>query len=194
MLAPLFIPGTKKTPLLDQPDHFPAVIETLIQEGFLRAYAKINLSGWTNGKNRNKTEKKTPIDLVIDRIEVSESNRNVLPKPSRMLSEGLDSSNLKRAGNDTDFEFLSETCMRRNRFFPGRSTDSTNVSFNRVGACPACDGLGEHAYRISNPTCPECHGERLKPEHRAVTIQGRNISQFCNLNIREAQKELESWV
>ena len=68
-------------------------------------------------------------------------------------------------------------------------------SFNsHVGACPACDGLGEHAYRISNPTCPECHGERLKPEYRAVTIQGRNISQFCNLNIREAQKELESWV
>ena len=37
-------------------------------------------------------------------------------------------------------------------------------------------------------------GERLKPEYRAVTIQGRNISQFCSLNIREAQKELESWV
>ena len=44
--------------------------------------------------------------------------------------------------------------MRRNRFLPGRSTDSTNVFIQLHVMCPACDGLGEHAYRISNPTCP----------------------------------------
>ncbi|MGA0293878.1 MAG: excinuclease ABC subunit UvrA [bacterium] len=198
LLAPLFIPGTKKTLLLDQPDHFPAVIETLIQEGFLRAYVKnklVRLDEWE--EQEPKLKKKTPIDLVIDRIEVSESEQKRLAEAiENAFQKGHGLLKLKRAGNDTDFEFLSETpaCVETD-FFQEEALTPRMFSFNsHVGACPACDGLGEHAYRISNPTCPECHGERLKPEYRAVTIQGRNISQFCNLNIREAQKELESWV
>ena len=198
LLAPLYIPGTKKTLLLDQPDHFPAVIETLIQEGFLRAYVKnklVRLDEWE--EQEPKLKKKTPIDLVIDRIEVSESEQKRLAEAiENAFQKGHGLLKLKRAGNDTDFEFLSETpaCVETD-FFQEEALTPRMFSFNsHVGACPACDGLGEHAYRISNPTCPECHGERLKPEYRAVTIQGRNISQFCNLNIREAQKELESWV
>ena len=198
LLAPLFIPGTKKTLLLDQPDHFPAVIETLIQEGFLRAYVKnklVRLDEWE--EQEPKLKKKTPIDLVIDRIEVSESEQKRFAEAiENAFQKGHGLLKLKRAGNDTDFEFLSETpaCVETD-FYQEEALTPRMFSFNsHVGACPACDGLGEHAYRISNPTCPECHGERLKPEYRAVTIQGRNISQFCNLNIREAQKELESWV
>ena len=198
LLAPLFIPGTKKTLLLDQPDHFPAVIESLIQEGFLRAYVKnklVRLDEWE--EQEPKLKKKTPIDLVIDRIEVSESEQKRLAEAiENAFQKGHGLLKLKRAGNDTDFEFLSETpaCVETD-FYQEEALTPRMFSFNsHVGACPACDGLGEHAYRISNPTCPECHGERLKPEYRAVTIQGRNISQFCNLNIREAQKELESWV
>ncbi|MEC8236960.1 MAG: excinuclease ABC subunit UvrA, partial [SAR324 cluster bacterium] len=198
LLAPLFIPGTKKTLLLDQPDHFPAVIDSLIQEGFLRAYVKnklVRLDEWED--KEPKLKKKTPIDLVIDRIEVSESEQKRLAEAiENAFQKGHGLLKLKRAGNDTDFEFLSETpaCVETD-FFQEEALTPRMFSFNsHVGACPACDGLGEHAYRISNPTCPECHGERLKPEYRAVTIQGRNISQFCNLNIREAQKELESWV
>ena len=60
LLAPLFIPGTKKTLLLDQPDHFPAVIESLIQEGFLRAYVKnklVRLDEWED--QEPKLKKKT---------------------------------------------------------------------------------------------------------------------------------------
>ncbi len=198
MLAPLYIPETKKTLLLDQPDHFPAVIDSLIQEGFLRAYVKnklVRLDEWE--EQEPKLKKKTPIDLVIDRIEVSESEQKRLAEAiENAFQKGHGLLKLKHAGDDTDFEFLSETpaCVETD-FFQEEALTPRMFSFNsHVGACPACDGLGEHAYRISNPTCPECHGERLKPEYRAVTIHGRNISQFCNLNIREAQKELESWV
>ena len=174
------------------------MIESLIQEGFLRAYFKnklIRLDEWE--EQGPKLKKKTPIDLVIDRIEVSESEQKRLAEAiENAFQKGHGLLKLKRAGNDTDFEFLSETpaCVETD-FFQEEALTPRMFSFNsHVGACPACDGLGEHAYRISNPTCPECNGERLKPEYRAVTIQGRNISQFCNLNIREAQKELESWV
>ncbi|MEC8150868.1 MAG: excinuclease ABC subunit UvrA, partial [SAR324 cluster bacterium] len=167
-------------------------------EGFLRAYVKnklVRLDEWE--EQEPKLKKKTPIDLVIDRIEVSESEQKRLAEAiENAFQKGHGLLKLKRAGIDTDFEFLSETpaCVETD-FFQEEALTPRMFSFNsHVGACPACDGLGEHAYRISNPTCPECHGERLKPEYRAVTIQGRNISQFCNLNILEAQKELESWV
>lgn len=66
-------------------------------------------------------------------------------------------------------------------------------SFNsHVGACPTCDGLGELP-SLHDPQCLDCGGERLKPEYRAVTINDRNISQFCRFTIPEARSEIESW-
>ncbi|HIB94028.1 MAG TPA: excinuclease ABC subunit A, partial [Candidatus Lambdaproteobacteria bacterium] len=35
--------------------------------------------------------------------------------------------------------------------------------------------------------------QRLKAEYRAVTINDKNISQFCQLTIPEARREIESW-
>ena len=39
---------------------------------------------------------------------------------------------------------------------------------------------------MSNCECPECHGARLKKESLAVTVDGMNIYDFCNLSITEA--------
>ncbi|MBP5640680.1 MAG: excinuclease ABC subunit UvrA, partial [Victivallales bacterium] len=36
-------------------------------------------------------------------------------------------------------------------------------------------------------TCPTCHGQRLKPEYLAVTINDLSIFQFCSLSIDRAQ-------
>ncbi len=36
--------------------------------------------------------------------------------------------------------------------------------------------------------CPECHGERLKKESLAVTVCGKNISEFCKMSISEADE------
>ncbi len=35
-------------------------------------------------------------------------------------------------------------------------------------------------------TCPECHGQRLRPEARSVRIEGRNICEVCALTVGEA--------
>ncbi len=35
--------------------------------------------------------------------------------------------------------------------------------------------------------CPECHGERLKPESRAVRVKGRRLWDYVNLPIADAQ-------
>ena len=40
-------------------------------------------------------------------------------------------------------------------------------------------------YRSLRP-CPECHGERLKPQSLAVKVKGRTISEYVNLPISEA--------
>ena len=33
--------------------------------------------------------------------------------------------------------------------------------------------------------CPDCHGDRLKPTSLAVTVGGRNISQFCQMSVQQ---------
>ncbi|HEX9970117.1 MAG TPA: excinuclease ABC subunit UvrA, partial [Acidimicrobiales bacterium] len=38
--------------------------------------------------------------------------------------------------------------------------------------------------------CPDCGGARLKPESLAVTVDGRNIFELCNLSIAKAAKAL----
>jgi excinuclease ABC subunit A len=38
--------------------------------------------------------------------------------------------------------------------------------------------------------CPTCEGARLKPESLAVTVDGRNIFELCNLSIAKAAKAL----
>jgi len=41
---------------------------------------------------------------------------------------------------------------------------------------------------MSSLDCPECHGNRLKKEALAVTINGKNISQVTNLSISKARE------
>ena len=38
---------------------------------------------------------------------------------------------------------------------------------------------------MSGVECPDCHGQRLKPVVLAVTIGDKNISQFCEMSIRD---------
>ena len=57
-------------------------------------------------------------------------------------------------------------------------------SFNtHWGACESCLGLG-HDY--DGHVCPDCHGERLKPEYLAVRINGKNIMDVNHMSISEA--------
>ena len=44
----------------------------------------------------------------------------------------------------------------------------------------------EIAQCMSTMLCPDCHGERLKKEILAVTVGGKNISEFCKMSISEA--------
>ncbi|MBR3908280.1 MAG: excinuclease ABC subunit UvrA, partial [Clostridia bacterium] len=43
------------------------------------------------------------------------------------------------------------------------------------------------SYMTESP-CPDCHGNRLKPEFLAVTVGGKNIIEFCDMSV---ESELE---
>ena len=40
--------------------------------------------------------------------------------------------------------------------------------------------------------CPECKGQKLRPELLAVTINGKNIMEFCDMSISEAMEFVET--
>ena len=74
---------------------------------------------------------------------------------------------------DTEFEGIINNLERRFR--------ETQSSFVR----------DEITQVMSTVPCPECHGERLKPEYLAVTVGGKNISDFCQMSVTEALEFLD---
>lgn len=50
----------------------------------------------------------------------------------------------------------------------------------------------EIAQCMSTMLCPDCHGERLKKEMLAVTVGGKNISEFCKMSVSEALVFIDS--
>ena len=44
---------------------------------------------------------------------------------------------------------------------------------------------------MSAVPCPDCHGERLKAEYLAVTVGGKNISEFCRMSVTDALRFVE---
>jgi len=75
---------------------------------------------------------------------------------------------------DTEFEGIITNLERRFR--------ETQSSFIR----------DEITQVMSTVPCPECHGERLKPEYLAVTVGGKNISDFCRMSVTEALEFLDA--
>jgi excinuclease ABC subunit A len=44
---------------------------------------------------------------------------------------------------------------------------------------------------MSSTPCPDCGGKRLKPEYLAVTVGGKNLSEFCDLSVTAALEFLD---
>ena len=74
---------------------------------------------------------------------------------------------------DTEFEGIVNNLERRFR--------ETQSSFIR----------DEITQIMSSVPCPDCHGERLKPEYLAVTVGGKNISEFCKMSVTDALNFVE---
>lgn len=73
-----------------------------------------------------------------------------------------------------------------------RNIDASKFSFNVDGGrCTACQGDGYQQIDMQFLAdvlmkCPECHGQRYKPEILAIKYRGRSIAEVLNLTVREA--------
>ncbi|MGN1081283.1 MAG: excinuclease ABC subunit UvrA, partial [Acutalibacteraceae bacterium] len=45
---------------------------------------------------------------------------------------------------------------------------------------------------MSQETCPDCHGNRLRPEILSVTVGGKNIIEFTDMSVRDELKFIDS--
>lgn len=45
---------------------------------------------------------------------------------------------------------------------------------------------------MTESSCPDCHGARLKPEYLAVTVGGKNIMELCELSIADEIRFIDS--
>ena len=202
LLAPLYLPGSWKILMLDHPKHLPNVIDSLEQEGFVRIYINgkaIRLDEWQEKSAKLKLSKNTSVDLGIDRLHIdAEEQKRLAEAIENAFQRGHGLLKICLTDQDGKTEFLSETPANvesdmKLSFFQQEELSPRMFSFNsHVGACPTCDGLGEFQ-RVHDPLCEDCGGQRLKAEYRAVTINDKNISQFCQLTIPEARREIESW-
>ncbi|MDR2731894.1 MAG: ATP-binding cassette domain-containing protein [Fibromonadaceae bacterium] len=127
-------------------------------------------------------------DEILDRVPLTKGNSTRL-RDSIEKAFAENNGKIKiRIGNefacysnflscpDCDFGFTKEL-------------DPKNFSFNsHFGACENCQGIGN----IFDSTCPECKGERLRPEFLAVKIDGKSISDACRLSINNAFKWLKN--
>ncbi|MBF0236599.1 MAG: excinuclease ABC subunit UvrA [SAR324 cluster bacterium] len=196
ILAPLYRPGSKKITLLDEASHLKQVVDHLKHDGFARVYVKdqlIRLDEWDTTHKNLVLKKKDNVDLVVDRIHVSEIEQKRLAESAEVaFQKGHGILKVRRADHANQEVFFSEKpgCVACD-FYLEEELTPRMFSFNsHVGACPACDGLGQME---DETTCPTCLGQRLKPEYLAVRVNGKNISEFCAMNVRMAQAEINLW-
>jgi excinuclease ABC subunit A len=182
----------------------------LFEKGYYRfvidgASYKFNNGDEVKAVKLAKTYKHS-IDVLIDRIEVGESERARLQEAvekSFALANGM----CKIIVGDKAHLYSSKRmCLNCSEAFP--EIEPRFFSFNSpIGACQECNGLGiihlwpwneddPDAWKSKYPdffgsyaqeqTCRACLGRRLNPYALAVKIGGKNIVEIGELSIKEA--------
>ncbi|MFA5023867.1 MAG: excinuclease ABC subunit UvrA [Patescibacteria group bacterium] len=127
-------------------------------------------------------KQKHDIEIIIDKILLSDQTRLFeAVENSLEYSKGLVIAKYKNR------EFLLSanwTCPNDNFSFP--EVEPRLFSFNSPhGACPECSGLGKTDL-FGRKKCPQCRGERLRPEALAVKINHKNIAEVSRLPINRS--------
>ncbi len=146
--------------------------------------------------------KKHDIDVLVDEIFLSEFKPNLKDKNKQRenaverLSEALEKA-IEEAQGLIKIQFPDEEKLMSTKFmcpydgFSYPEIEPRLFSFNSpYGACTACNGLGTREF-FTNETCPECKGDRLRPEALHVMVDAKNIVNVTTLSIEQAVKYFE---
>ncbi len=127
------------------------------------------------------------IEAVVDRIVLKDGVRVRLAESLQLalkLGEGTVLVLYEKEGTWHDIPFSTRyACPKCNISY--MELEPRTFSFNSpYGACPTCEGTGKE--KNEDATCPDCHGSRLRPESRSVTLNGKRIHEVCALTAEEA--------
>ena len=173
LLAPLYSPS-------------PKGIQYLRSQGFHRFLI--------DGRLFDLTEEDLPPDfreasVLVDRLILKEGQEQRLREALRLAAS--------LAGGVVQVYFLEGEEIRK--FTTGERCPSCGRTFtplvpemfsyfHPLGACPACQGLGEK----EGQTCPHCGGRRLKPASLSVFLGGENFFSLSEKPLREFLSHLAS--
>ena len=152
---------------------------------------------------------KHSIDIVIDRVMIKDEGRlSEAVENAVNYANGLTVALFYERKKDSQEFLLSSnwTCPHDGFAFP--EVEPRLFSFNSPhGACPKCHGLGkleswankkklddegqamgeyQNQYERAVELCPDCQGQRLRPESLSVKINNKNIAQVSALSIEQA--------
>jgi excinuclease ABC subunit A len=142
-------------------------------------------------------KKKHDVEVLVDEINISETNRSRIVEAVETSLEMSDGNLLaiKPDGSESLYS-LSLLCPYCGINLP--DLEPRSFSFNSpYGACPRCHGLGHQTVldewgevELTDETCPVCQGSRLKTESLAVKVGEKNICALTGLSINQLKKEL----
>ena len=122
------------------------------------------------------------LEAVADRFEIDLDKKwsKLSPKVQKIVMNGVDDNMMVKYRNrygrtreySTSYEGVIPWIKRRHE---SAESDNAREQFE--------------SYMREVP-CPSCKGARLKPESLAVLVEGRHISEVCNLSIGESAKFL----
>lgn len=183
------------------------LFEKICREGYVRARVDGLLVDAGSPPVLKKT-KPHDIDVIIDRIIIKDGLR---PRLHESVELAL------RRGNGSCIVSHEEGLVWHDRLFSSRfacpdcelsfpEIEPRTFSFNSpYGACPTCIGMGTVMPAAGVPpastestrigpvglnakTCPDCHGVRLAPVGRAVTLAGQTIHGLLEMTVADAER------
>jgi excinuclease ABC subunit A len=175
------------------------LFERLRKKGFLRIRVDGRFRDLEDSIILEKTKKHTA-EVLVDELRFSSSSPARL---SEAVGRALEISDgevllLKENGQESYYS-LKLLCPFCDIDIP--ELEPRSFSFNSpYGACPRCHGLGHQTVidewgetQLTEETCSQCKGSRLKPESLAVKINGKNIFELSSLAVSRLFEEIRSF-
>jgi excinuclease ABC subunit A len=138
--------------------------------------------------------KEHDIEFVIGDVQAGDANFEVMLRRALLLGDGT--ARVIAAGEETLLS-SKRACPSCGRGFP--ELDPRFFSFNtKQGACEACEGKGvlvelkgrgKSAREVETP-CDDCHGSRLSPLARAVTVNEKPIDELFKQSVSDARQTI----
>lgn len=172
-------------------------VNNIINQNFIIPLNCLVVISGISGSGKSSLIHKALVPVVKEYIETKKYNINLVQK-----AEGLDKIKdvieltQSQIGNNSRsiiatylniFDYIREL-FANTTLAQEMNFDKSYFSFNsEIGRCEICKGLGE----IDEKICPNCQGQRYKPEVLEITYKDMNIYEFLNTPIDSLKEKID---